>query len=288
VALAIESTRPLAGKVAIITGGSRGIGREVALTFARAGAHIVIAAKSDAENPKIPGTIHSVAKEVEALGVKALPLRVDVRDDAAIASMAAETMKVFGRIDILVNNAGALWWMPVADTPMKRFDLVMGVNARASFACTQAVLPHMLAGGGGHVLVYSPPIELSALPNKVAYCISKFGMTMLAMGLAQEQAGRPFSINALWPRTAVESYATINFQLGGPPFWRKPSIIADASLALVTQPPGKITGQALFDEDFLRTQGVSDFVPYRCDPDHEPPHISVDGIPQVGLPPAQG
>ena len=283
--LAIEAKRPLLGKVAIITGGSRGIGREVALTFARAGAHVVIAAKSDAENPKIPGTIFSVAKEVEALGCKALPLRVDVRDDAAIANMVSETMKAFGRIDILVNNAGALWWMPVADTPMKRFDLVLGVNARAAFACTQAVLPHMLASGGGHVLVYSPPITLAALPNKVAYCISKFGMTMLAHGLAEEMKGKPFSINALWPVTAVESYATINFQLGGPAFWRKPSIIADASLALVCKPPGQTSGRALLDEEFLREEGVTDFVPYRCDPEHEPPRIGVDGVPQVGLVP---
>jgi citronellol/citronellal dehydrogenase len=280
--LPIETQRPLAGKVAIITGASRGIGREVALTFARAGADIVIAAKSDAENPKIPGTIYSVAKEVEALGRRALPLKVDVRDDAAVALMASEAARAFSRIDILVNNAGALWWMPVADTPMKRFDLVMGVNARAAFACTQAVMPHMMAGGGGHVLVYSPPIDLRALPNKVAYCLSKFGMTMLAQGLAEEMKGRPFSINALWPVTAVESYATINFQLGGPMFWRKPSVIADASLALVTKQPGHVTGKALLDEDVLHEEGVTDFTQYRCDPEHEPPHIGFDGIPKVG------
>lgn len=283
--LPIEAKRPLQGKVAIITGGSRGIGREVALTFARAGADIVIAAKTDAENPKLPGTIFTVAKEVEALGRKALPLKVDVRDDAAVANMASEAKKQLGRIDILVNNAGALWWMPVADTPMKRFDLVLGVNARAAFCATQACLPHMLAGGGGHVLVYSPPVELKALPNKVAYCISKFGMTMLAHGLAEEMAGKPFSINALWPVTAVESYATINFQLGGPAFWRKPSVLADASLAIVSKPPGQQTGQALFDEDVLRADGVTDFVQYRCDPEHEPPRIGVDGIPKIGLVP---
>ena len=278
-------TGSLAGKVAIITGGSRGIGREVALTFARQGADIVIAAKTDEENPKLPGTIHTVANEVEALGRRALAVKVDVRDDADIAKMVSETMRVFGRIDILVNNAGALWWMPVADTPMKRFDLVMGVNARASFACTQACMPHMLTSGGGHVIVYSPPIDLKALPNKVAYCISKFGMTMLAMGLAQEMQGKPFSINAIWPVTAVESYATINFQLGGPAFWRKPAILADATLAIVSKPPGAITGQALFDEDVLRAEGVTDFVPYRCDPNSEPPRIGIDGIPQVGLAP---
>jgi citronellol/citronellal dehydrogenase len=283
--LPIEAKRPLTGKVAIITGASRGIGREVALTFARAGADIVIAAKSDAENPKTPGTIFSVAEEVKALGRKALPVRVDVRDDANIFHMVEQSMKVFGRIDILVNNAGALWWMPVAETPMKRFDLVMGVNARGSFACTQAVLPHMLAGGGGHVLVYSPPVDLRALPNKVAYCLSKFGMTMLAQGMAEELRGKPFSINALWPVTAVESYATINFQLGNPTVWRKPAILADASLAIVSKPPGQASGNAYLDEDFLRGEGVTDFVPYRCDPEHEPPHIGFDGMPKASLVP---
>src|SRR5581483_1097693 len=145
----------LDGKVAIITGGSRGIGRQVALTFAAAGCDIVIAAKTDAENPKLPGTIFSVAAEVEALGRRALAVRTDVREDEQIDAMVAETMKRFGRIDILVNNAGALWWQPVLETPMKRYDLINEVNSRASFACTRAALPHMLAGGGGHVLVYS-------------------------------------------------------------------------------------------------------------------------------------
>jgi citronellol/citronellal dehydrogenase len=143
----------------------------------------------------------------------------------------------------------------------------------------------MLAGGGGHVLVYSPPIDLRVLPNKVAYCISKFGMTMLAQGMAEELRGKPFSINALWPVTAVESYATINFQLGNPTVWRKPAILADASLAIVAKPPGQASGNAYLDEDFLRGEGVTDFVPYRCDPEHEPPHIGFDGMPKAGLVP---
>jgi citronellol/citronellal dehydrogenase len=275
----------LDGKVAIITGGSRGIGRTVALTFARAGADIVIAAKSDAENPKLPGTVFTVAAEIEALGRRALPLKVDVRNDDEVEAMAARTMEKFGRIDILVNNAGALWWQPVAETPMKRYDLINQINSRGAFACTRACLPHILASGGGHVLVYSPPIDLSALPGKVAYCISKFGMTMLAHGLAGELRGQPFSINALWPATAIESFATINFQLGGPAMWRKPEIIADASLALVSKRPGQLSGEALIDEDFLRDEGVSDFTKYRCDPDHEPPRIMARDLPRAGLVP---
>jgi citronellol/citronellal dehydrogenase len=277
----------LNNKVAIITGASRGIGRTVALTLAKHGCNIVIAAKSDAENPKLPGTIFTVAKEIEALGVKALPIRVDVRDDAQIDAMVARTMETFGRIDILINNAGALWWQPVAETPMKRYDLINQINSRAAFACTRAALPHLLAGDGGHVLVYSPPIDLSALPGKVAYCISKFGMTMLAHGLAAEQAGQKFSINALWPVTAVESAATINFQLGGPWMWRKPEIIADATLEVVKTAPGELTGQALLDEDFLRGKGVTDFVQYRCDPNQEPPRIMAKDLPQVGLVPGR-
>jgi citronellol/citronellal dehydrogenase len=276
----------LSGQVAIITGASRGIGRVVALALAREGADIVVAAKSETEKPNLPGTIFDVAREVEAIGRRALACKVDVRDDAEIEAMVARTMTTFGRIDILVNNAGALWWQPVQDTPMKRYDLVHQVNVRAAFACTRAALPHMLAGRGGHVLVYSPPIDLSALPGKVAYCISKFGMTMLAQGLAEEQRGRPFSINALWPVTAIESYATINFQLGGPAMWRKPDILADATLEIVKTPPGALTGQALLDEDFLRSRGVTDFTRYRCDPSSEPPRIMAKDLPQVGLVPS--
>ncbi len=278
----MSTTKPLAGKVAIITGASRGIGRSIALAFAQQGADIVIAAKSETENPKLPGTIHTVAEEVRSIGTQALPVKVDVRDDAMIQDMVAKTMDTFGRIDILINNAGALWWQPVLETPMKRYDLINDVNSRASFACTQACLPHMLAGEGGHVLVFSPPIDLRALPGKVAYLISKFGMTMLALGLAEEMAGKPFSINALWPVTAIESFATINFNLGTPEMWRKPDILADACLALVTKAPGKLTGKALLDEDLLRAEGVTDFSKYQCVPGHEPPRMTPDDYPNAG------
>ena len=282
-----QNQQKLAGKVAIITGASRGIGRAVALRLAREGADIVIAAKTEEVHPTLPGTIHSEAKEVETLGRRALAVRVDVRDDAQIDAMVQRTMETFGRIDILVNNAGALWWQPVLETPMKRFDLITGINVRASFACTRAALPHLLAGDGGHVLVYSPPIDLAALPGKVAYCISKFGMTMLAHGLAEEMRGKPFSINALWPVTAIESQATINFQLGGPAMWRKADIIADATLEIVAEAPGKTSGLALLDEDFLRERGCTDFAKYRCDPASEPPRLMAKDLPTVGLTPGK-
>jgi len=272
----------LAGKVAIITGASRGIGRCIALTFARHGADVVVAAKTDSPHPTLPGTIHTVAEEIRQLGRRALPVKVDVRDDDMIRHMVDETMRTFGRIDILINNAGALWWQPVLDTPMKRYDLVHGVNSRAAFSCTQVCLPHILAGGGGHVLVFSPPIDLRYLAGKVAYLISKFGMTLLAIGLAEEMAGKPFSINALWPATAIESAATITFRLGTPEMWRKPDILADAALALVTKPPGQITGQVLLDEDVLRGEGVTDFSKYQCVPGCEPPRMIPSDFPNAG------
>jgi citronellol/citronellal dehydrogenase len=280
---AMVQSKALAGKVAIITGASRGIGRCIALTFAREGADVVIAAKTDTPHPKLPGTILTVAEEVQALGQRALPVKVDVRDDGMIQDMVDQTMETFGRIDILINNAGALWWQPVLETPMKRYDLVNDVNCRATFACTRACLPHILAGGGGHVLVFSPPVDLRVLAGRVAYLISKFGMTMLAHGLAEEMTGKPFSINALWPVTAVESAATITFQLGTPEMWRKPEILADACLALVTKPPGQITGKALFDEGVLRDEGVTDFSKYQCVPGCEPPPMVPTDLPDAGL-----
>ncbi|MCC7539860.1 MAG: SDR family oxidoreductase [Deltaproteobacteria bacterium] len=278
----MKGSEKLDGRVAIITGGSRGIGREVALALAKEGVRIVVAAKSEASTDLLPGSIHTVADEVRALGSDALPYRLDVRDDSAIAGMVAATMEKFGRIDILVNNAGALWWKPVLETPMKRYDLINGVNSRGSFACTQAVLPHMIANGWGHILVYSPPVDLSALPGKVGYLISKFGMTMLAHGLAEEMRGKHVAINALWPVTAIESQATINFGLGGPAFWRKASIMADSTLAVVTRSPDELTGRALLDEDFLREVGVDDFAVYRCDPNSEPPRLLAKDLPSVG------
>lgn len=279
-----QRSQRLAGKVAIITGASRGIGRVMALTFARHGARVVIAAKSEAESARLPGTIYTVAREAEALGVAALPLRVDVRNDEDLHAMVAKTMQHFGRIDILVNNAGALWWQDVADTPLVRFDLMHEVNVRASFIASQAVIgPMRSSGSGGHIIVCSPPIDLTVLPGKVGYLISKYGMTMLAHGLGEELRPHNIAVNALWPVTLVQSQATMNFGIGDAKLWRKPEILADAALEVVTTPPAELTGQALLDEDLLRERGVTDFTPYRCDPEHEPPRLTASGVPKVGL-----
>lgn len=264
------------GKVAFISGASRGVGRCIALALAREGADIVIAAKTSEPNPKLPGTIHTVAAEVEALGRRALPVRMDVRDEEAVAAAVEGALGRFGRIDFLVNNAGALFWETLAATPMSRFDRVMGVNVRGAFACTREVLPGMLARDYGHILMMSPPVEPAAAAGKVAYAVSKFGMTLIAHGLAGELAGHNVACNALWPATLIESYATINFALGDRTVWRRPDILADAVRAIFAKAPQTFTGHALIDEDFLRSEGVTDFTAYRCDPAHEPPRVGFD------------
>jgi len=272
----------LAEQVAVVTGASRGIGRAVALALAGEGAKVVVAARSTRSRANLPGSIYTVAEEIEERGGAALPLRLDVRDDDAIEAMVAVTLQRFGRIDVLVNNAGALWWQDVADTPMKRFDLVHQVNVRAAFSLTRSCLPAMREQGRGHVVMMSPPVDLEALPGKVAYLLGKFGMTMLALGLAEELRGTGIAVNALWPVTAIESQATINYRLGSPAEWRKPSILADAVLEIATTPPQELTGQALLDEDFLRSRGWTDFTRYRADPDHEPPRMPPRALPRRG------
>jgi citronellol/citronellal dehydrogenase len=264
----------LQGRVAVITGASRGIGRAIALGLARHGCNIAIAAKSTASTERLPGSIFTVAQEIEGLGAKALPLQVDVRDGDQIDAMASRTMEQFGRIDILINNAGALWWQPVLDTPTKRFDLVMGVNARAAFLACRAVLPHMVEGRWGHIINMSPPIDLSIVAGKVAYFISKFGMTLITHGLAEEVRDSNIAVNSLWPVTVVESQASINWGMGKRETWRKPDILVDCVLRLVQKEPTEVTGRALLDEDFLRQEGVTDFSGYACVPGSQPPRLA--------------
>lgn len=265
-----QSDRPLQGRVALVTGSSRGIGRDIILTLAKAGCSVVIAAKSITDSPNLPGTIHTVAAEARALGVDALPVRCDVRDDAQISAMFQAIDDTFGRLDFLVCNSGALWLHDVERTPMSRFDLVHSINVRATFACVRAALPLMRRNNFGSIVVMSPPIDLLMLKGKVAYSISKFGMTMIAHGLARELKGTGISINALWPVTLVESFATKNFHIGEAKQWRKASILSDTVLLLFQEKPEALTGHALFDEGYLRSKGVTDFEKYQCVPGYEP------------------
>jgi citronellol/citronellal dehydrogenase len=264
----------LRGKVAVVTGASRGIGRALALGLAREGCAVVVAAKSTTPTDRLPGSIHTVAAEVEALGAPALAVQVDVRDEAQIDGMVARTLDRFVRIDVLVNNAGALWWKPVLETPAKRFDLVMGVNARAAFLCSRAVLPAMIAQRWGHVVNFSPPLDLTMVPGRVAYAISKLGMTLLTAGLAEEVRPHNIAVNSLWPVTIIESQASINHALGIPPMWRKPDILVDCVVRILQKEPASLTGQALLDEDFLRAEGLTDFSGYACVPGTNPPRLS--------------
>jgi citronellol/citronellal dehydrogenase len=263
----------LANRVAIVTGSSRGIGRAIALGLARDGCNIVVAAKSVESSERLPGSIFTVAREVEAAGAQALPIRVDVRDSDQIEAMVARAMERFGQVDILINNAGALWWEPMAETPVKRFDLVMQVNVRAAFLAARAVLPGMIDRRWGHIINMSPPIDPQIAPGKIAYCISKFGMTLLTFGLAEEARDYNIAVNSLWPTTIIESQASINWGLGKREMWRKPDILVDCVTRIVQKEPSEITGQAILDEVFLRSEGIEDFSPYACVPGTEPSPI---------------
>jgi citronellol/citronellal dehydrogenase len=272
----------LKDRVVFITGASRGIGRSVALACAREGADVVIAAKTEvADNPRLPGTIHDVAREVEALGRRALPVKLDVRDDAACGAAIAQAIERFGRVDALVNNAGALWWADITETPVKKFDLIMGINVRASFILSHAVLPHMIQRRYGHIVMMSPPVDVTMCGHHGAYAVSKFGMTMIARAIADEYAEHNVTAHALWPATAIESYATLNFGLGGPEMWRKADILSDATVALLAREPSARPGKAWIDEILLREEGVTDFSKYQCVPGVEPPQFPFSAIPKA-------
>lgn len=266
--------KDLTGKVAIITGATRGIGRVCALALAKQGCNIVIAAKTTEHDPKLPGTIYSVAEEVEKLGVQALPVKVDIRKLDDIKECVRLTEKKFGRVDIVVNNASALWWQRMDNTPMGKYDLITQINTRGHFALCSLCLPIMAKNGFGRVISMSPPIEpnYKAYAGFTAYNISKFGMTMVAMGAAAEYEGKGITGHSVWPATVIESQASINFELGDKSQWRKANILADVVLSLVSA-PDTYTGQQLFDDEYLmQEQGLSaeDMAVYRYDPLVEP------------------
>ena len=260
----------LQGKTLFITGASRGIGREIALRAARDGANIVIAAKSADPHPKLPGTIFSVAREVEAAGGKALALQVDVRDEETVRQALAKAAEQFGGIDALVNNAGAIKLTGVQHIELKRFDLMHQINTRAVLLCSQAALPY-LKTSSGHILNLSPPLNLASkwFAQYSPYTVTKYGMSMLTLGMSEEFSNYGISVNSLWPQTMIAT-AAIEFQLGSRESFkhaRTPAIMADAAHAILSSSQRRITGRLLIDEEILREQGVSDFAHYRFDPD---------------------
>ncbi|PZQ16556.1 MAG: short chain dehydrogenase [Rhodanobacter denitrificans] len=262
----------LAGKTLFITGASRGIGLAIALRAARDGANVVIAAKSDVPNPKLPGTIHSAAAAVEAAGGRALALKVDIREEDQVRAAIERTVSTFGGLDVLVNNASAIWLRGTLDTPMKRFDLMQQVNARGSFVCAQAALPHLLAAANPHILTLAPPPSLDPrwwAPH-TGYTLAKMGMSLVTLGLAAEFAGRGIAINALWPHTIIATDALNMIPGVELERCRKPEIVADAAHAILTAPAATLNGRFLIDEEILRARGVEDFSGYAVDPAQTP------------------
>jgi len=259
----------LRGKTLFITGGSRGIGHAIALRAARDGANVTIAAKTSTPHPRLPGTIHTAAEDIEKAGGKALALMVDVRDENQIAIAMEETAKHFGGIDILVNNASAISLTDTPSTPMKRFDLMFGVNVRGTFAASQAALPYLRKSSNPHILNMAPPLSMNPkwFENHVAYTMSKYGMSMCVLGMAGELKNEGIAVNALWPRTTIAT-AAIEFAISAELMdtSRKPEIMADAAHAILIRPAKTTTGNFFMDEDLLRETGVKDFDQYSMKP----------------------
>ena len=261
----------LAGKTLFITGASRGIGLGIALRAARDGANVVIAAKTAAPHPKLPGTIYTAAEEIEAAGGRALACLVDVREEAQVQEAVAQAVARFGGIDILVNNASAISLTGTLHTPMKRFDLMHQVNTRGTFLCSQACLPHLLKASNPHILNISPPLNMEArwFAGHVAYTMAKFGMSMCVLGMAEEFRKDGIAFNALWPRTAIATAAVKNL-LGGDAAMkgsRSPAIMADAAHAIFARPSRACTGNFFVDDEVLAAEGVTDLAKYAMVPD---------------------
>ena len=260
----------LKGKTLFITGASRGIGLAIGLKAARDGANVAIAAKTDTPHPKLPGTIHTAAAEVEQAGGKALPLVVDVRDEESVKTAIERTVATFGGLDIVVNNASAIQLTPVTQTDMRRFDLMHQINARGTFVTSKHAIPHLEKAANPHILMLSPPLDMQEkwFAPYTAYTMAKFGMSLVVLGLAGELRAKGFAVNALWPRTTIATAAVKNL-LGGDTLMRRsrtPEILADAAYAVFNKPAKDFTGRFLIDDTFLAGEGVTDFDRYRVDP----------------------
>jgi citronellol/citronellal dehydrogenase len=262
----------LGGKTLFITGGSRGIGLAIALRAARDGANVVIAAKTAEPNPKLPGTIFTAAGEIEAAGGRCLPVQCDIRDEAQLARAVAAAVDRFGGIDVLVNNASAISLTGTPETPLKRFDLMFGINVRGTFAASQACVPHLAKATNPHILTLSPPLNLNPrwFKRHVAYTMAKYGMSLCVLGMAAEFKEQGVAVNALWPKTTIATSA-INM-LGGDTMMRssrKPEIMADAAHVILSKDARSFTGRFCIDEEILKESGVKDLSKYAVDPTAE-------------------
>ncbi|NQW64646.1 MAG: NAD(P)-dependent oxidoreductase [Actinobacteria bacterium] len=262
----------LAGKRIFITGGSRGIGLAIALRAAQDGASIAIAAKTAEPNPKLPGTIYSAAKEIEAAGGKALPIQCDLRDEEQIAAAVAAAAAQFGGLDILINNASAINLTKTEVTPAKRFDLMFDVNVRGTFLTSQAVIPHLrksaAEGGNSHILNLSPPLSMRPIwfKNHVAYTMAKYGMSMCVLGMSEEFKRDKIAVNALWPRTAIDTAALQMIPGVDVNACRKPEILSDSAYIILNRPATECTGNFFVDDEVLASEGITDLDKYAVVP----------------------
>ena len=281
-----EPGRSLAGRTIIMSGGSRGIGLAIALRAAQDGANIALLAKTAEPHPKLEGTVYTAAEQIEAAGGKALPIIGDVRSDESVAEAVAKTVEAFGGIDIVVNNASAIDLSPVEDLPMKKFDLMHSINSRGSYLLATTALPHLRASDAAHVLTLSPPLNLNPVwaGRHLGYTMAKYGMSLVTLGLAEEQREAGVAANSLWPRTTIAT-AAVNNLLGGEQLMarsRKPEIMAEAAWAILTSDPRKVTGNFFIDDEVLQAQGVTDFSVYAHDPSrsgsvgHGPDDLELD------------
>ncbi|XP_013172643.1 PREDICTED: hydroxysteroid dehydrogenase-like protein 2 isoform X1 [Papilio xuthus] len=263
----VANTGKLAGRTLFITGASRGIGKAIALKAAKDGANVVIAAKTAEPHPKLPGTIYTAAEEIEALGGKALPCIVDVREEKQVQAAIDEAVKKFGGIDILVNNASAISLTGTAQTDMKRYDLMHNINTRGTFLASKLCLPLLKNSNHAHILNLSPPLNMSPywFSIHVAYTMAKYGMSMCVLGMSEEFKPFNIGVNALWPKTAIAT-AAIEMLTGDTSTSRKPEIVSDAAYIMLSQDPKKYTGHFAIDEDVVKENGIKDLTPYACDP----------------------
>jgi citronellol/citronellal dehydrogenase len=263
----------LEGKTLLITGASRGIGRAIALRAARDGANVAVLGKTDTPNPKLAGTVHETVAEIERAGGKGLACVCDVRFEDQVTTAVARTLEAFGGIDVLVNNASAISLTSTLATDMKRFDLMHQINSRGTFLCSKACIPALEKSSNPHILMLSPPLDLSArwFAPHVAYTMAKYGMSLCVLGMSEELKPKGIAVNALWPRTVIATAAVQNL-LGGDPAMtraRSPEIVADAAHVILTSPSREYTGHFAIDEDVLRSAGVSDFSAYANVPDDQ-------------------
>ena len=259
----------LRGKTVFITGATRGIGREIALRCARDGANVVVTGKTSEPHPKLPGTIHTVAREIEAAGGRALPVQLDVRDADAVAVAVKQAVATFGGIDCLVNNASAIALTGTLDTPVKRLDLMLAVNLRGTFVCSQACIPHLKKAANPHILTISPPLNMKPrwFKDHVAYTMAKYGMSMCTLGMAEEFRSSGIAVNSLWPRTTIATAAIeVHFPEAILKASRKPAIMADAAYAILSRDSRRATGNFYIDDEVLRAEGVTDFEQYAVTP----------------------